>query len=153
MKQIEEAELARANAQRLTVLAQPHRRGDSSQMAESALGRFIINNKLRSECFDAGEQWATVKRKWLVAMGCRIPGGPGGSGADIPMELVHAWRDQCLEGEVAMQRAGGKDGLCSVVWMAFHHYDFAPGADPRLAIRALMALAVQQGKLPATVMS
>jgi hypothetical protein len=147
VQQIAEAERTRADQEKIVVLAQPHRRGEQSQLAGSALGRFILKHKMRSECYDAAEQWAIVKRKWLSAMGARLPEKIHGTGADIPMELVNSWRDQDYDAQQAMLRYGGPDGLLSVTWMAFDNFDFAPGADPVLAQRALLALAVFMGQI------
>jgi hypothetical protein len=41
-----------------TVLAQPHRRGSTDQRCESALGRFVLAQWLRSEVYDAGLSYA-----------------------------------------------------------------------------------------------
>lgn len=153
LEQIEQAERQRADAEKLVVLSQPHRRGEQSQLAGSALGRFILRYKLRYECYDAAEQWATIKRKWLSAMGAKLEIKVHGTGADIPLELVNSWRDQDYEAQQAMLRYGGPSGLLSVTWMAFDDFEFAPGADPQLAQRALLALAVQMGKVPPQVLS
>lgn len=152
VQQIEQAERDKADAEKVVVLAQPHRRGEQSQLAGSALGRFVLRHKLRSECYDAAEQWATIKRKWLSAMGAKLEVKIHGTGADIPMELVNSWRDQDFDAQQAMLRYGGPDGLLSVTWMAFDDFEFAAGADPQLAQRALMALAVQMGKIPPQVL-
>lgn len=147
VQQIAEAERARADQEKIAVLSQPHRRGEQSQLAGSALGRFILKHKLRSECYDSAEQWAIIKRKWLSAMGARLPEKIHGTGADIPLELVNSWRDQDYEAQQAMLRYGGPDGLLSVTWMAFDDFEFAPGADAVLAKKALLALAVYFGQL------
>lgn len=142
---------AQADAEMATALAQPHRRwlGDraSSPLAECALGRFVLTHRLRKEFYDAAEQWALVKRKWLKSMGERSLPADGGNGMDTPMALVHAWRDECMDGEFAMVRCGTADGALSVVNMAFHGAEFAPGASVTCAIRALAGLAHAQGRI------
>lgn len=153
VQQIAEAERARADQEKIVVLLQPHRRGEQSQLAGSALGRFVLKYKIRPECYDAAEQWASVKRKWLSAMGARLPEKIHGTGADIPLELVNSWRDQDYDAQQAMLRYGGPDGLLSVTWMAFDGFEFAPGANPQLAQRALLALAVFMGKMSPQALS
>lgn len=153
VQQIAEAERARADQEKIIVLSQPHRRGEQSQLAGSALGRFVLQQRLRVECYDAAERWATVKRKWLSAMGARLPEKIHGTGADIPVELVNSWRDQDYEAQQAMLRYGGPEGLLSVTWMAFDDFDFAPGADPAKTCRALLALAVYMGTISPQVLT
>lgn len=137
----------------LVVLAQPHRKGETSQLAGSAIGRFILIHQLRSECYDAAEQWASVKRKWLSAMGAKLPVKTTGTGADIPMEVVREWRDQDAGAMAAMIRYAGKQGFASVESMAVHDEDFRPGANPHLAKRALLALAVYFHRIPDSVLT
>lgn len=150
LERMAEAERARSDVERATVLSQPHRRGEASQLAESAIGRFVLKNRIRHECYEAAEIYASVKMKWLSAMGARIQySGDPGTGADIPMELVHAWRDQTFGAESMMVRYASPDGCLSVTRMAVHRDEFAPGASRRSAIRALMALAVFFGKVDA----
>lgn len=148
LEQMAEAEKDRANRERAIVLSQPHRRGDSSQLCENPLGRFILANDLRHELYQAGQQYANLKHKWQTAVGAPMQDkGPGGSGADIPTELVRTWARQILECEREMVRYGNPSGCLSVVRMAVYGDAFAPGADKRLAVRALMALAVHLGRL------
>jgi hypothetical protein len=150
IEQMAAAEKAREEAEMVTVLRQPHRIAfGRSQMAECALGRFVLKHRLRSELFQAGDAWANTKRKWLSVKGAPLPDKPGGTGADVPSEIVDKWAAEALEGEQAMMRAGGPGGLLSVVWMAFDGFDFAPGADVGHAMAALMALAVATGRLDA----
>lgn len=151
-------ELARevADAEMALVLSQPHRRGlgakASSPLASCAIGRFILAHSLRSEFYEAAEHWAGVKRRWLSAMGDKSIRVEAGGGGDTPMELVHAWRDECVQGERMMQEYGGSDGVVSVTWMAFHDYEFAPGASVPCAIRALAGLAYAMGKIDKKVL-
>jgi hypothetical protein len=141
-------EREKAQQERKLALSQPHRRGfPDNDMAGCALGRFVLQYRLRKELFDAAEEWANTKRKWLSVKGAPLPDKPGGTGADVPSEIVDKWAAEALEGEQAMMRAGGPGGLLSVVWMAFDGFDFAPGADVGQARAALMALAVATGRL------
>ena len=74
-----------------------------------------------------------------------MPDKLGGSGADISFKTVNKWGEECLAMEVAMRDAGGSSGLTSVIWMAFHGYEFPSGASVSATKGALMALAVKCG--------
>ncbi|WP_457797618.1 hypothetical protein [Methylocystis sp. S23] len=147
MQQIEEAERIAADRERQTALAQPHRRGERSELAESAIGRFVLKYKIRTECYAAALRYCEKKRKWLAAVGAPLPDRLGGSGGDIEFRKVREWAETILEWETAMRDAGGSSGLLSVVWMALHGYDLPPGASVSATKGALMALSVACGML------
>lgn len=75
----EAARLAKLDPEKSTVLNQPHRKGDRDQRRESPLGRFVMDRRLKSELYDAGEEFATIIRTWRRLKG--LPGvisnGPG----------------------------------------------------------------------------
>ena len=46
------------------VIAQPHRRGDPSQLRECALGRFVLDYGGERDLFDAGRQYWSLVNLW-----------------------------------------------------------------------------------------
>lgn len=149
LKRLLDAERAASNVQKATVLAQPHRRGEESQLAGSALGRFVLRHRLRLEYFDAGESWASTKRKWLSARGAPLPDHPGGgTGGDVPIDVYDAWRDADRDAERAMVAAAGDLGRDAVRALAFDAIDLPASLPPQKAVQALAALAVHFGYLP-----
>lgn len=151
LKRIIDAEKAVSNVQKSVVLAQPHRRGEESQLAGSALGRFVLAHRLRREYFDAGEQWASTKRKWLSCRGAPLPDHPsGGTGGDVPIEVYDAWLKDDAQASRAMEKAAGLPGLTAVRSLAFDNADL-PATYPAFPVmKALAALSVHYGLLPAS---
>jgi hypothetical protein len=101
-----EAELYRANMQQ--VAGQPHRREFADPLdpwLESELGRFCRRNKLRRECFEAGEAWADLHRRYHTAKGAPDPLHTGGmgSGAGPSPEQVEKWGEKLREVVFAVQ--------------------------------------------------
>ncbi len=76
----EAARLKREQGERATVLAQPHRRGNYDQLCSSALGRHVLDHRLRRELYDAGEEYAATTRRWRAAKGVPEPFITGGRG-------------------------------------------------------------------------
>lgn len=149
LRQIIDAEKSAAMKQKAVVLAQPHRRGEESQLAGSALGRFVLTHSLRREYFDAGESWASTKRKWLSIGGAPLPDKPGvSSGGDVLMEVYDAWLEADALAMRAMEAAGGVNGLSNVWQMAVDDKDLARAIPPLPAAKSLAALAVHLGLLP-----
>ena len=145
-QQIADAQRAAEEAEMRVVLAQPHRRGNRSQLAESPLGRFCLANALPREYFDAGEAYACVKRQWQAAWGTPLVDRLGGSGRDIDWAQVRKWDEMLRAWEGAMLDAGGYHGRLSVVSLAMN----APmqcRIYPEEAKIALEALAKFQGRL------
>lgn len=155
LRKIADAQERLADAEKRVVMAQPHRRGDKSDLAESALGRFVRDHALRRELFDAALGWATTRQKWLGAMSAprlRVVERTFGTGADVSFEVIEKWREADLEARAAMQRVAGRDGLAAIVRLAADDLDLRAGADPQVVIAGLLALAVHQGLLPASAM-
>jgi hypothetical protein len=103
----EAAEKAREQAEKATVLAQPHRRGDTDQRCESALGSFVIRNKLRSELYDAGQAYADLVRRWrLVIGGVRIEGHKslGADQHEVTRELADKLTKRVDEADNVLRR-------------------------------------------------
>lgn len=119
----------RADAIRGVVLAQPHRRGNTDQRAESPWGRFCLragpgHRPLDREIYDAGEQYAGLKRRWRAARG--VPTdlrlGVGGSG-DGPSDITVAqWARTIARVEHAMARET-VPGFLAIRGALFDHAD------------------------------
>lgn len=139
---------AQADAEMALVRSQPHRKGETSRLAESALGRFVLLYKLDEALYGAGMEYARIRGMWLAAMGAPREERHGGSGGDLPMELVWKWRDEVAEWRKEMARAGGKNGAASVEYMVCDNMDFAGHMfETSHTIDALMALAKAMGKV------
>jgi hypothetical protein len=69
--------------EKLTVLAQPHRRGDLDQLVESTLRRLVIRHKLRREYFDAGIEYGGLVRHFYHAKGIQLDFSEGRSGSGL----------------------------------------------------------------------
>ena len=139
--------------EKVTVLAQPHRRGDTDPWCASALGRFCIAYRLRRECYDAGLIYASMKSKWLAAVGAPRDVRMGGSGRDIPAKIVHGWAARIAAMEDAMMRAGGVAGLGWIEELAVYDRGEIGAYAAPVAQRTIMALAVECGNLPATALT
>lgn len=147
-ERIADAQRAAEESEMAVVLAQPHRRGNRSQLMESPFGRFCVFNDLDRELFDAGEAYASMRRQYQSAVNCPMPDRLGGSGADIETEQVRKWRELLGAWEREMLDAGGYLGRLSVISMTMNW----PGMQPvkvhvTEAKQALVALARFQGKI------
>jgi hypothetical protein len=145
LEQMIRAQQTAANAEKATVLAQPHRRGDADARLECALGRFVIAHRMDSGCYTAGQHYAKLRRQWLAAMGAPLPDRLSGSGADIDMEVVRRWRADLNDMEDTMLRCGVA-GLGWVVAIACDGIDMAidhPAS--AMTVAALHALAIVTG--------
>lgn len=153
-KQIEDRDKALEEAEMRVVLAQPHRLGSRSQKRENALGRFCEDNRLVHELYDAGTRYGALKRKWQAAKGAPLPDRLGGSGEDIPSEIVHAWgktiarcEDAVMACRIIDARAYGPAALGYVEWLCCDGRDFPVNGDWRDAVCGLLALAVELGTI------
>ena len=145
-QRIADAQKAAEESEMRVVLAQPHRRGNRSQLAESPLGRFVLAHSLDRELFDAGEVYAGLKRRYLAAWDTPLPDRLGGSGGDIDSETLRRWRELIDAWEQAMMDGGGYHGRLSVIAMAFDRSTDVR-IYPERAILSLKALATFQGRL------
>lgn len=91
-----------------TVLAQPHRKGLTDQRCENALGRFCIRMKLRSELYQAGEEYRNAIRRWRLAKGLPVEGAHSlGSGQDAsPEQVARLFRAMVDAQRVLVEDAG-----------------------------------------------
>lgn len=147
LQQIAEAERALQEGEMKVVLAQPHRLGNRSQLAESPFGRFCLEHKLKRELYDAGEAYAALARKWGSAWGSPSPDRLGGNGFDPETDMAKKWKKLLGEWEREMLRSGEYLGRLSVMSLLFDRPEPTVKIYPTLAIRALYALAVYQGRL------
>lgn len=134
------------DAEKVIVLAQPHRRGSKDQFAECALGRFILRLKLRRELFDAALAYHTLKRKWRSAFDAPRLECVDGTGGDIPMELVNAWAAEIARIELAVAQSEYRLGLGPTGWMLDIDQDPPPALD-ECVTGALMIIAIELGYL------
>lgn len=149
LAQLKAARQSLEDAEKAYVANQPHRRGSTSDLAGTALGRFILATKGRPECYDAANEYATIKSKWLAAWSAPRNVVHGGNGSDIPMEIVQEWGRRIADMENTMILAGGISGLGWVEDLAV--YD---RGEPQSFIwgsinSALLSLAVFCGRLDA----
>ena len=145
LAQIAAAQKSAQDVEKVVVLAQPHRLGNADAFAECALGRFVIRLGLERRLHDAGQEYATLRRKWLAAWSAPLPDKMAGKGGDIPLETVRGWRSRLFECEDAMMRCGvAAQGW--VIALACDGQDMPPGhPSERDTADALLALAVELG--------
>lgn len=145
-QQIAAAQRAAEEAEMRVVLAQPHRRGNRSQLAESPLGRFCLALDLPRELFDAGESYACLRHRWRAAQQAPSQMRLGGTPVDVDLDQIRKWEDLLDAWERAMQDAGGWHGKISAMALAM-------GEPPEiriyvaLAAKALLGLAKHQGRI------
>ena len=118
---LQEAEAAKRLEQTLTVLAQPHRQGDTSELRESVFGRFVLQHKCGRECYEAGKEYLILVMRWRMARGVTVPkwvreeyGGSGGDDMQNPdefREIVEGWAKNIKDCESAMRGAGRWQGM------------------------------------------
>lgn len=149
--QIEAAEAEQRRHEMSVVLAQPHRRGDEDQLCASALGRFVKAHGLRRELYDAGEQYANLKRQWLAFFGAPMPDRLSGSGTGVTLATAQEWgrRLDALEIAVATAAPAGY-GLAVLEYvrsMAVDGIDPAAGSPIGAIERGLLGLAIELGRI------
>lgn len=105
------------------VLAQPHRKGERSPLAESAIGRFVLRNDIDKDLYEAAQDYARIRGMYQSAIGAPREEHHGGSGRDIAEELVRRWRDSLSDWKEAMLDLGGKVGLTGVDRLLFEDAD------------------------------
>lgn len=138
-------------AQRMqTVLNQPHRRGAPSprdQRCESALGRFCIRMKLRSELFQAGEEYRAAIRRWRLAKGLPVEGAHTlGTGEDATPELIARLYRAMVDAQRALVDDAGYRGHQAVRALVVEDLDLELTSESDgAAVDGLWALAVHFG--------
>ena len=143
--EMEEIERKKRDGEKHVVLMQPHRKGETSQLAGSAFGRFCLRVRANPRLYDAGQEYAALVRRWRSAKGIpqqvRLGEGRGGEGPSDA--TVMAWT-RAING---LNRAMSKatiEGYLAMRQMLLDDYDI--GAEQEgPACDALIALAVDLG--------
>lgn len=146
LEQIADAEQATRDAAILTVLSQPHRRGQRSQLAENPLGRFCLTHGLDRALYDAAEAYGNLRQKWRAYSGAPLPDRLGGSGGDVSLEQWQDWLKTLREWDRDMERAGGYIGRLGAVALIFERPEPTVRIETLKVIAALNALAKSQGR-------
>jgi hypothetical protein len=69
LRRLQKVERDRLDGEKSVVLRQQHRQGDSDQLRESPLGRFVLRRHMRREIYDAGVEFGCLVRFFLRARG------------------------------------------------------------------------------------
>jgi hypothetical protein len=137
------------NVEKLTVLAQPHRRGErEDQKQASPLGRFVMRHKLREELYDAGNEYAGMVRCFYAA---RLPAGaltgipqlPGddrGSGNGVSPQKA-AWLGKELSRLETPLKAFSRRGFSALRMLAVHEREIGVNSEG-ITAKVLYLLAV-----------
>ena len=149
-----EAERYRENMQQ--VASQPHRVGFRDPMdprLESALGRFCVIHGLRRELYQAGLDWAEMRRSWNSAKG--VPDsehhGGMGTGQGPSPETVERWKRRLFDIDEALYDHNAATmwatrRLCIDGWTPTG--DFVPFVVKGLAVVALTLGAIDAKEHP-----
>lgn len=135
-----------ADLEQSVVLKQPHRRGEKSPLAECALGRFILAQKIDPECFDAALQFQRRRAIYRAVVGAPRMDQPasGSSSEEGPdLETVAKWRNEIEMVEEAVLEGAGEHGM--IVVNCLLDRDQEPRA-AEVGKRALVALARALGR-------
>jgi hypothetical protein len=124
-----EAQKAREFAEQLTVLNQPHRRGNPDQMCGDALGRFVLAHRLGREVYDAGQRYSMLVRRFYASRG--IPmfmRDRGGSGRGISEAATAAIAEALKEIDGALVKIS-RPGLSAVRTLCVFENEVAPAVE------------------------
>ena len=135
------------NVEKLVVLAQPHRRGDISQLTESPLGRLVLRGGLRRELYDSGIEYGGMVRRFYAAAGIPQPVRDGhpttGAGVD-PKAAVELRK--ALDSLERSMRGVSLDGYRAVRTLAVHEREIV-ATEWAAASAVLYEIAVYMRKL------
>ena len=130
----------------ITVLLQPHRRGEISQLAESPLGRFCLRHKLRQELYDTGIEYGGIVRQFYAAKGIPQPSSDGGgSGRGVSPEKAIKLKEELERLEKPLKRSS-PIGFGALRKLAVHEEEIAPPVEPE-TVSVLYLLAQMLRKL------
>jgi hypothetical protein len=115
--------------EKLVVLRQPHRKGDSDQLCESSLGRFILHNRLDRALYHAGLTYGSLVRFYCYAKASSvgINEGQGGSGAGVSPEKAKKLTEEVAHIERSLRQIS-PIGFSGVKILCVFEKDVAPGA-------------------------
>jgi len=150
---IEAAQRAREEAEKATVLAQPHRRGNTDQRCENNAGRYMMHLQQHSswqpQCQDAYDELRGIVRRWRNLKGLPDPetsryreGGAGDVDEALLNRLHGRWQDAIHH---VFNMAGDQEG--TIVQSLCENYKAPPPHNERKAIRGLVSLARHFGML------
>ena len=147
------ADRVRLLGERAYVAAQPHRRGEMSQMAGSVFGRFCLRTKLRHECYEAGQEFARIVAGWRSAKGVPVfsntsPGPtPAPEEPEITAKRVEGLRRRMMRCEKVLLDVG-TEALIAVRQLTLDEFELSWEQDEH-AKDGLIALAIELGLLKA----
>lgn len=147
LAQIAEAQKAAEEANMITVLSQPHRRGNRSQLCESRLGRFCLEHKLHPALYDAGHDFEIKLGLYQAAIMAPRPIRLGGNGVDHGFEEQERLKKVTDQMRRVLERGGGYHGKIGVISLVLHENDCAIKIYPVQVIASLYALAIHQGRI------
>jgi hypothetical protein len=137
--------------QMAVVLAQPHRKNSTDQKRGSAIGRFVMDRRMKPATFDAAEEYGALVRRWRAARGVpsELRDGPGGIGSGGPADAtVRGWAARIEAIEAAVIAKSSARYLSAIRRLVLEDRDIDP-ADHYGTVLALMALAVETGWMSA----
>jgi hypothetical protein len=149
--EIAEAQKAAELRGQAQVLSQPHRRGDNDQRLYCALGQVCKLLHLRDEQYRAGEEYATIVRRWMVAIGGIKAEGHKASRLfqdEITREVADRLTAQLEDADAVLRRAGAYPWVrhICVDYPSQDIREFPPAGLP-IVQRGLFDLAVHFGML------
>lgn len=130
----------------MTVMMQPHRRGDNRRELESPLGRFVLRNKLREELYDTGIEYGGIVRQFYAAKGIPQPSSDGGgSGRGVSPEKALKLKEELDRLERPMKRSSPV-GFGALRTLTVHEQEIAIPDEPE-TVSVLYLLAQMLRKL------
>jgi len=130
----------------ITVMMQPHRRGDNRRELESPLGRFVLRNKLRDELYDTGIEYGGLVRQFYAAKGIPQPSSDGGgSGRGVSPEKAIKLKEELDRLEKPLKRTSPV-GFSALRKLTVHEQEIDPPVEPE-TVSVLYLLAQMLRKL------
>jgi hypothetical protein len=138
------------NVEKQTVLAQPHRRGNLSQLCGDAFGRFVLATQCGEDCYTAGNQYRELVNLWRWRNnipGARRPDGDAFGFGEITKAVMDRLKQHIDDCDKEMDNAawtilgwqkivGGNMARGLILDDKEPHWSFA-----RIVVKALQALA------------
>lgn len=143
--QLEAIERRKRDGEKAVVLAQPHRMGETSDLAGSAFGRFCLRIKAKRALYDAGQDYAGLVRRWRAAKGVPMDVrlGVGGSGDGPSDATVKGWERTMVSLDVAMLGCT-REGYYAMRSLVLDDQEVVGGLDDAVKT-ALFTMAVHSG--------